>query len=103
MIVHWEGHDPQAWDALHAAAAGASEALIVDREGRVLEGATVLAELASTAGFVNARGAESCAARGGLDVFARQRKRQRGRGPRPTYSHGQALRQIISRCDKSHT
>jgi len=23
MIVHWEGHDPQAWDALHAAAAGA--------------------------------------------------------------------------------
>lgn len=30
----------------------------------------MLAELASTAGFVNARGAESCAARGGLDVFA---------------------------------
>jgi len=23
MIVHWEGHDAQAWDALHAAAAGA--------------------------------------------------------------------------------
>ena len=30
----------------------------------------MLAELANTAGLVNARGAESCAARGGLDVFA---------------------------------
>jgi hypothetical protein len=35
----------------------------------------VLAELANTAGLVNARGAESCAARGGLDVFA---PRERG-------------------------
>ena len=32
MIVHWEGHDIQAWDAAHAAAAAALHLIALSRK-----------------------------------------------------------------------